>query len=140
MVGILLAALAAACWGASTVFTRLGLQHMRPTTGTLLSLIVGLLVVALPVLVFYRDEVLGLSAVVLLWFLVVGILNFPLGRLLNFTAVQWTGVTRSTPIIAISPVFAIALAVLFAGEQVTPLLLMGGLTTVAGIVLIVTQR
>ncbi len=140
MVGILLAALAAACWGVSTVFTRLGLQHMRSTTGTLLSLIVGLLVVALPVLLFYRDEVLGLSAAVLLWFLVVGILNFPLGRLLNFAAVQRTGVARSTPIIAIAPAFAIALSVLFAGEQVTPLLLVGGLTTVAGIVLIVSQR
>ncbi len=140
LVGVLLAGLAAVCWGASTVFSRLGLEHMRPTTATLISLVVGFFFLVPLVLIFHRDEVWALPAVAFLWFLVVGLLNFPVGRLLNFVAVQRAGVTRSTPIISIAPLIAIALAVLVAGEQVTPLLLAGAVTTVVGILLIVSQR
>ena len=138
--GVLLAGLAAVCWGASTVFTRLGLEHMRPTTATLLSLVVGFLFLVPLVLIFHWDEAWALPAVAFLWFLVGGLLNFPMGRLLSVVAVRMAGVTRSTPIVAIWPLFAIALAVLGAGEQVTPLLLAGAVTTVVGILLIVSQR
>ena len=138
--GVLLAGVAAVCWGASTVFSRLGLEHMRPTTATLISLVVGFLFLVPLVLVFHRDEVWALPAVAFLWFLVGGLLNFPVGRLLNFVAVQRAGVARSTPIISIAPLIAITLAVLVAGEQVTPLLLAGAVTTVVGILLIVSQR
>ena len=140
MLGILFAGLAAVSWGAGAIFARLGLQYMRVTTGTLLSLIVGIVVLSVPVLLFYRDNVLALPAIAFLWFLAVGVLNFPIGRLLNYNSINLAGVARAMPILSTGPLFAVALAVLFTGEHLTLPLLIGTVAIVTGIVLIVSQR
>ena len=56
MVGILLAIVAAASWGASAIFVRKGLLHLKTTTGTLISLVASLAVL-LP------EVVIGLGCV-----------------------------------------------------------------------------
>ena len=140
MLGILLAGLAAASWGAAAIFARLGLQYMRPTTGTLFSLFAGFLLLSAIALPLHWDDILLLPAIAFLWLFLLGLLNFPLGRLLNYSAVRLAGVARATPVLSIAPLFAIALAVLFTGEELTPLLFAGTLAIVAGIALIVSER
>ena len=69
-----------------------------------------------------------------------GTLNFPLGRLLNFTSVSKLGVARAAPIVGASPLFAAVLGVTVGGETMNLLIFAGTVTIICGIALIVGQR
>ena len=129
MVPIALALGAALSWGFAAVFVRLALRDMPAALGTLISLVAGFLFTAVLVAVFQLDEALDISAQALLLFGLVGIFNFPLGRFLNYLSMSHIGVGRSTPILASSPLFAMALAIIFTGESLS-------LASIAGTVLI----
>ena len=88
MEGVVLGLSAALGFGGSAVFARLGLQYMRSTTGTLASLLVGTVIMLTLAFALHSKEILALGGVVLLWLLVSAIINFPLGRLLNYTGVR----------------------------------------------------
>ncbi|MBI4340262.1 MAG: EamA family transporter [Chloroflexi bacterium] len=137
---IALALLAAASWGASAIFVRLGLQHMSSKTGTVVSLASGTLFIGAIALAVYGRDLFAFSAIALLWFTVLGVINFPLGRLLNFSGVQLAGVSRSAPILASATLFSVGLGVLVGGEELSLLIALGTLAIVGGVVLIVTQR
>ena len=88
----------------------------------------------------HTDEIFALSAIAFLWFLAVGALSFPLGRLLNYTGVSIAGVSRATPIVSASPLFAIGLAVTIGGESINAPILLGTLAIIGGLGLILSQR
>ena len=140
MLGATLALAAALGFGASAVFARIGLQHMRPTTGAFISLLVGIAVTLTIALVFHLDDILALDGIAFAWFLLSGTLNFPLGRLLNFTSVNKIGVARSAPIVGASPLFAAILAVTLGGESMNLYIFAGTLVIISGIALIVGQK
>jgi len=140
MLGAALALAAALGFGASAVFARIGLQHMRPTTGAFISLLVGIAVTLTIALVFHFDDILALGGIAFAWFLLSGTLNFPLGRLLNFTSVNKIGVARSAPIVGASPLFAAILAVTLGGESMNLHIFAGTLVIISGIALIVGQK
>ena len=140
MHGVALALSAAAGFGFAAVFARLGLQHMRSTTGTLVSVIVGVVIVMTLALIIHWDAVLALAGVAFLWFLLSGSINFPVGRLLNFTSVRLAGVSRSAPIVGSSPLFATALAITVGGESINAPILVGTFAIIGGLTLILTQR
>ena len=68
MVGILFGILAATCWGFSAVLVRFGLQYLRPTTGTWISLIPGVVLVMGLALVFNQDAFPELTVLAFVWF------------------------------------------------------------------------
>ena len=140
MLGVALALSAAAGFGAAAVFARLGLQHMRSTTGTLVSVIVGAMIVMTLALIIHWDAIFALAGVAFLWFLLSGSFNFPVGRLLNFTSVRLAGVSRSAPIVGSSPLFATALAITIGGESINAPMLAGTFAIIGGLTLILTQR
>ncbi|MBI4496541.1 MAG: DMT family transporter [Chloroflexi bacterium] len=141
MEGSLLALLAANSWAISYIFTRLGLEAgMKPVQGTMLSLLSSFAVVAVLAVLVDMRALLAVPPGVVLWFALVGILNFPLGRLFNFLSVGYLGAARAAPILAASPLFAIILAMVFMGERPTPTILAGALAILAGISLIVSER
>jgi len=129
MFAILLALTAAACWGLSAVLVRTGLRYLTATVGTFISLISALVLTTLLVLALQFEELLDVSLKAVALFAVIGILNFPMGRFLNYLAMSHLGVGRSTPLLASAPLFAVIGAVLFTGEDLH-------LATVAGIALI----
>lgn len=135
-----MALLAAAGFGTAAVFARLALQHMRSTTGTLLSLIVGTTIVMTIALSIHWEAIFGLAGVAFLWFLLSGSINFPIGRLLNFTSVNLAGVSRSSPIVGSSPMFATALAITVGGETINAPIVVGTMAIIGGLTLILTQR
>jgi drug/metabolite transporter (DMT)-like permease len=143
MLGIALSALAAASWGIGSIFVRLGMVNIRPTTGTLITLIASLVFLAPILLVAEKGNagaaIASLPAAAVFWMALSGFFNFGMGRLLNYNAVRLAGVAKASPILAISPLFSVLLAVLFLGEQVTPLLLLGAVAIVAGTVLVVMK-
>ena len=138
--GVLLGLSAALGFGSSAIFARLGLQHMRATTGTLVSLTVGTIITMVIAFAFHAREIFALSGVAFLWFLLSGVINFPLGRLLNFTAVSLVGVSRATPIIGSSPLFAAAFAITVGGETINIPIFLGTISIIGGLGLILSQR
>ncbi len=140
MLGVALALSAAAGFGTAAVFARLGLQHMRSTTGTLVSVIVGTVIVMTLALIIHWEAIFALAGVAFLWFLLSGSINFPAGRLLNFTSVRLAGVSKSAPLVGSSPLFATALAITVGGESINAPILVGTIAIIGGMTLILTQR
>ena len=140
MLGAAMALTAAMGFGAAAVFARIGLQYMRPTTGAFVSLLIGIAITLTLALVFHFDDILALSGIAFVWFLITGTLNFPLGRLLNFTSVNKIGVSRSAPIIGAAPLFSGILGVTLGGESMNLFIFTGTLVIIGGIAMIVGQK
>ena len=117
MIAIGLALLAASSWGLSAVLVRMGMRDLPTSTGTLLSLIAGLVLVGALTVAFEADDLTHLSWRAFLLFGIVGLLNFPMGRFFNYMAMGRLGIARSTPLLASAPLFAVIIAVVFTGEE-----------------------
>lgn len=140
MLGICLALLASVCWGVSAILVRLGVESLRPSTGTWISLIPGVVVSMLLALILNLNDIRILVAGVILWFALSGLLNFALGRLLNTVSINLVGVSKAAPLFGTAPLFATILSVAFLGEKITPWLILGTLCVVAGISLITSEQ
>lgn len=140
ILGIVLAITSALCWGGGAIFARLGLQNIKATTGTLISVVSSLLVVAVLALLLNFDEVRRLSLTALWWFGVTGVLSYTLGRRFDYSAIKYIGATRATALVASAPLFAMFLAVALIGERVNSLIVSGTLIIVAGVYLVVTSK
>lgn len=75
-----------------------------------------------------------------LWFGLLGIINYVMGRQFNYISIRRIGVTRASPLFSSSPLFAMILAVSFLGESVNPAIVVGTLTIVGGLYLVVTSQ
>lgn len=136
MTGVVFALCAAVSWAMSAVSVRLGLRYMPATLGTFLSLLSGLVLMSLAVALFRRDQLGEVTLVSVGVFALVGLLNFIFGRYLNFLSISHLGVTRATPVLASTPLFAAILAVLFLGEGMNGLTLLGTGFVIAGVYLV----
>ncbi len=140
MLGITLAIVASFCWGIGTIFVRLGLRSIKPSTGTLISMLSSVLLVGLLALTMNFDDVIHLSPAALAWFSLLGIVNFVLGRQFDFSAVKYIGATKAAALIASSPLFAMVIAVSLIGERVNLAIVIGTLVIVVGLYLVVTSE
>lgn len=140
MTGILFALGASTVWGIGNVWIRLALRDMRPTTSAVFSLFSGLLLLLPLSFWLHWDALTSMTLGALAAVFFYGMSNFLLGRFLNYSSISRIGLNRSVPIVSASPVPALALAVLLLGEEINLLLIIGGVTVMAGILLIVTDR
>ena len=136
MTGVAFALGAAVLWALSAISVRFGLRYMPATLGTFLSLLSGLVLMAVLVMLFQRDHLPEVTLGVVGLFSLVGLFNFVFGRYLNFLSISHLGVTRSTPVLATTPLFATVLAVIFLGESVNGLTLMGTGLVIVGLYLV----
>ena len=134
--GIIGAFTAALAWGTDAVLARQGLRTVPPALGTFISLCASLVVclIALAIVGPARYPLQGV-----LWFMLIGLCNFLIGRQCNFRATQRLGAARAASLMATAPLFSVTLAVLFTGERLTLPLLAGVLMTVGGVILIVRR-
>ena len=140
ILGVLFAALATTAWAAGAVFARIGMQHVGSATGTFISLSAGFLTISAVALGIDWRALLAVSQSTILWFLLLGVIQFPGGRFLNYTGIRLAGVARVTTISGTSPLFAACLAILFLQEQVTPWILLGTLAVAGGLALVMSAR
>ena len=140
MTGILFSLLAASGFAATAVFARTALQRMSAPYGTLLSLFVSTVAAMIIAAVLHPDELLGIGVVALGWLFLVGFLNFPLGRMFNYTSVTMVGVSKASTVVATSPLFATILAVIILGERVSPITLLGTVAVIGGLALTLNQK
>jgi len=113
---------------------------MRSTTGTVVSLAAGLVVIGALALIFHWDEMFSVPAVAFFWFVLLGVINYPLGRLFNFTGVHLAGIGRASPILSGAPLVAATMGITLLGETMTLLVALGTVAIIGGIVLILTAR
>ena len=140
MIGILFSLLAASGFAATAVFARTALQRMSTPYGTLLSLFVSTVAAMIIAAALHPDEITGLGWAALGWLFLVGLFNFPLGRMFNYTSVRLAGVSKASTVVATSPLFATVLAVIFLGEKVSAISLVGTLAVIGGLALILNQE
>lgn len=140
MLGIVLAITAGACWGIGATFARLGLQGIRASTGALISMLSSIMLVCSLALIIDYDAVLSLTPKALLWFGLIGVVTYVLGRQFNYSAILHIGVGKATPIFASAPLFAIIIAIIFTGESINLPIIIGTLSIVVGLCLVITSK
>lgn len=123
----------------AAVLTRVGLQQVNATLGTMISITASFVFTLILTLIVSPGALSAIPLAAILWFVLIGILQFPMGRFFNYHSVARIGVGKTVPIIATAPLFAIAMAVTFGGEQLTVPLLLGAVSIFVGIFLVVTS-
>ena len=139
MVGVLLALCAAAGFGATAFFARLSIQHVRPTTGVIVSLIVGAAATSVFAVAMDGANLLSLGWIAFALIFLAGIASFVCGRLFNFISVSKIGVSKSSPVVGASPLFAVTMAVLIASETPNLLIITGAAAIVVGVAVVVSR-
>ncbi len=139
--GIILALVATLGWGAGDVFVRRAMFGATPES--VLIAVVGMVAAVLGVVIVategfaafgdIRPAFVGVAAVM-------GALAWVTGNLFYFHGMKRAGVTLASPILGAGPLFAIALAVVIAGERPNLATVAGAVAVVIGVVVILTDR
>ena len=140
MPGIILSLGAALGFGTAAVLARSGMQNIGSTSATLVSVASSAIITMTVAFIFHTPEILALTAGTFLWFLLAGAINFPGGRLMNFTAIRLIGASKATVVISTSPLFAATLAVFLTDESLNLLVGLGTAAIIGGVMLVVTQK
>ncbi len=138
--GAIFAALASTSWAAGACFARVGMQQVGSRSGTVISLATGFVTISLVAWVMDSQALFAVSGSTVLWFALLGLIQFPGGRFLNYTGIRLAGVARATSISGSSPLFAALLAIFFLGERVTFSILLGTVAVAVGLALVMSQR
>ena len=140
MTGIILSLGAALGFGTAAVLARSGMQNIGSTSATLVSVASSAIITMTVAFIFHTPEILALTAGTFLWFLLAGAINFPGGRLMNFTAIRLIGASKATVVISTSPLFAATFAVFLTDESLNLLVGLGTAAIMGGVILVVTQK
>lgn len=138
LTGALIALLVPVCFGTGTVLARLGLVHIAPGVGNFLSLVAGWVIIAAVTAALHPDTLFGVSLGTVGWLAMLGIINFPGGRFLNFVSIKNLGILRANPILAMSPIVSAFEGVVFLDERLNWAIASGTLLAVAGIIIVVS--
>ena len=132
--------MAALGFGLSAVFIKAAMSSVSVKTATVISLISSTVVTMIFALIFHSKEILALSPMAFLWFILAGLITFLGGRLLNFQAINLVGASKASAVVSATPLFAAILAVTFLNETVNLMLGIGTMMIVTGIALVVMQE
>jgi DME family drug/metabolite transporter len=116
------------------MLTKKGLKYSNPPTAVLTSLLVNVVVLWAVSFLFLPVRLLTFSGALL--FVLVGIFQPGLTRLLTYKSVETVGVAITDPLRATTPMFSTFLAIVLLGEQMTPAIFFSTLLIIAGITLL----
>ena len=125
------------CCGTGMLLARVGLVHIPAGAGNFVSLIVGWVLIASITTVLYPDALFGITLGTFAWLTMIGIINFPAGRFLNFVSIKNLGILRANPVLAMAPIISAFEGVVFLGEQLNWAIAGGTLLTVTGVIVAV---
>ncbi|MBN8965593.1 MAG: DMT family transporter [Rhizobiales bacterium] len=138
MNAILLAFASAAFLGGGVVVTQFGLRHVHPLSGAAISIPTFTLVFILASPILLHGETIMWSAVPI--FAAVGLVFPALLTLLTFASNRALGPVVTSALGNLSPLFAVALAVVVLHEPLRPLQAAGLVVAVAGVLIITVTR
>jgi len=134
----LLALFGMVCWGIAPIFAKIGLKNVDPLSGLVLRTIIASSVVC--GWVFLSGSFTKVSSIPAnSWWLIAveALLATLVGDLAYYAAIKKGDVSLVTIIMSSSPLITILCSVLFLGEQITMLRIIGAGLVMLGIVLIV---
>mgnify|MGYP003309423463 CR=1 FL=1 len=132
--------MAALGFGLSAVFIKAAMSSVSVKTATVISLLSSMAVTMIFAFALHSEEILSLSPIAFLWFILAGLITFLGGRLLNFQAINLVGASKASAVVSSTPLFAAILAVIFLNETVNLMLGIGTMMIVTGIALVVMQE
>jgi len=116
------------------IFSKKALRYSNPATAVISSLLINIIFLWSVSLIFVPLS--SLSSASILIFVVVGLFQPGLTRLLTYKGIDTLGVAITDPIRATTPVFSALMAIAFLGEQLTPAIVVATLMIIAGITLL----
>lgn len=134
MVGPVFAVLFAAMLGIASIFSRRGLEHGSYYALLVISLAVGSAIFT--VITFLTTGFADTPIRGVIYTAVGAVFGSVVGRALYFLGIEYLGPGKALSINATSPLYAAMLAWLVLGETITPLVVLGTLTVVVGIVVL----
>jgi drug/metabolite transporter, DME family len=132
----LIALTAALSYAISGIAAKRGLRYSTPITVTLVSVAIHATLLWIALLIF--RGVPALSWRVLFLFVLSGLLQ-PILRFLTYAGIHYVGAAAGTTLRGAHPLFSTSLAILFLGEPLNLLIVLGTIAIVAGVALISWQ-
>ena len=139
-VAVAFAFLAACGFASGNVLVRVGTQKVPAPTAALLTVLSGLVLVGGLALILNLEDIKSLSLEAMGWILLMGIMGYPMARLLLVSGISMVGASRAVPMSGIQPVIAFTLGVLLLGERPNLLVTLGTPIIVSGLFLVVIPR
>ncbi len=110
------------------------LRYSNPATGVISSLLINIVFLWTLAILFVPLAPLGSAAILI--FVVVGLFQPGLTRLLTYKGIDALGVAITDPIRATTPLFSAMMAIVFLGEKITPAIVVATFMIIAGITLL----
>jgi DME family drug/metabolite transporter len=132
------AIVSAAAWAADSILVRKGTAFSNPSTAALISFSVNAAVLVPYIIYQYPVEKIFQSAN--LFFVLSGIIQPAIVRVMFYVGIVRLGVSRAGPIRGTSPFFAVAIAFFVFRERPELIVYFGGLLTIAGTWLVSYKR
>jgi drug/metabolite transporter (DMT)-like permease len=142
MIGQSLALLTGFGQATNTVFMRKAVFHTKETTTAVFISICFGFVIFFPLLLFTGNtgQLTTASWQALAALAGAGIVNFVIGRRLNYYSLKLIGANRGGPLLNSGTLFAVAMGITVMGEPVTLGLVMGIILIVTGVILVSMER
>ena len=134
MTAIVFSLVAAIGFGTAPIFTRTALQGFSFLPAVWTSLIVSFFLAAALALVFARQDLDNLTLVAFLWILAVALTHHVCGRPQNYLSVSIIGASRASLFFSSQAPVAAFVAVVFLGESISLLIVIGTVGVVAGLI------
>jgi uncharacterized membrane protein len=137
MIVELLSLIAAFCYTLSGILAVFGMKNSNPTTATLISMLVNILILW-PITLLYSSIVF--DGMALLLYAISAIFAPVTGRLLNYVSMERVGVSTTTSILGLQPIIVAVLASIFLSERLPVVIYLAIVITVIGVIIIGRSR
>ena len=134
--GIAYALAAALCWGTSPVLVKRGLRHSNISAAVLLQQVGSVLVLVLIIVLPFGEVQIFMPWTAAGVFVSVGLVGSFLGRTFALKGIDEVGASKAQSIVNSAPLLTAVYAIVLLGETATPLILIGVVLIVTGLLLI----
>lgn len=135
-----LAFLSAFGFASGSILMRIATQYVSPPTATFFTVLVGAVMVSAVAFAVNFDEIKSLPLAAYGWIALMGVLAYPLARVLHNSAISMVGAARAVPMISLQPLLAFAFGVLLLGERPNLLVTTGTPVIVIGLLMVAMPR
>ncbi len=135
MIAIVLSLVAAASLGAGAVSGRASMQGMHPIALIGVALVVGFVGVTVVDLALNPANLFNVPREALPWIVALGVVQFAIGRTSAYTGVNFIGASRTALFMSSAVPFSALFAVAFIGESLKPLVAVGTVGVIIGLLL-----
>jgi uncharacterized membrane protein len=132
-----LALVTAFLYGCSSVLVRLGLVSSKPSHAVLVSSATNFVLLWI---IFLLNPTFTIDLSAILWFSLAAILASFFGRMFHFMGIERIGVSMNSSIVGSSALFSALSATMFLNESFGPLVYVGVVLVISGIVLLSVNR